>query len=412
MALVIVVAWNATQMRSISALETDGKLLREKISAAPGSGSGMADGPSSTSGSKKTTVSRKASIDWKEVSTAVSRAEDGSEKSSLRAMIDFQRRLAEMSRDEIIASLDEINALGLPDSERAALEELILAALIKQDPQYALERFSDRIESDPESIGWQLSAALGDWAKKDLSAAKAWFDKQISEGKFESKTLDGRSEMRTDFEAELMESMIGSDLDAAGRRLAALPEDQRREVLQQLSFDELSPAEQKAYASLVRQLVPSDERAGSFAHIASQLVDDTGYGKVGAFLDSVNATPEERSAAATQTAESRLTFLGQSGDISSKDVDTLRTWLDKQAPGKTNSITGKALAEAAQDGGKFGFDEASQLAIKYQQSSGSDDVLVSFLESYSAHSNIEEARHLAEMISDEKVRARILDDMN
>ena len=82
--------------------------------------------------------------------------------------------------------------------------------------------------------------------------------------------------------------------------------------------------------------------------------------------------------------------------------------MDKQAPGQTDSITGKALAEAAQEGGKFDYDAASQLVLQYQGSTGRDDVLIAFLEGYSAHSNLEEARALAEMIADPKQREQIL----
>lgn len=214
--------------------------------------------------------------------------------------------------------------------------------------------------------------------------------------------------MRVKFEAALMESLLASDLDDAASRLAALPDDQRREVLEHLPFDELTPDNQKAYAGLVRQLVPEDERAGSFAHIAGQLVDASGYGKVSGFLDSVQATPAERAASAMQAAQSRLESLGMRGAVTRQDVDSLREWLGRQAPDKVDSITGKSLAEAAQESGKFQFSDASELVLHYQKSSGSDDVLVSFLQSYAARSNLEQAQHLAEKISDGKRRAQIL----
>jgi hypothetical protein len=409
-ALALVVAWNTAERRAVSSLETESAVLRGKISKALASGSSRtALTAAATNG--KTQGASKRPINWKEMAALVAAAQDGGDKAGMRALLDFQQRLSEMSREEMIAALDEIAALGLSDAERLAMEEMIVEALLKQDPQYVLERFVDRIESEPDGIGWQLSTAMGEWAKKDLKAATAWFDRQIAAGKFESRSLDGRSEMRTQFEAALMESMIGSDPASAAARLAELPEDQRREVLQQLPFSDLSPEEQKAYAAMVRELIPEDERAGSFAHIASQLVDDEGYGKVGAFLDAIGATPEERAAAAKQTAESRLSLLANEDGVTRADVDSLREWLTRQAPGETDSIIGKALAEAAQDSDAFGFSEASQLALHYQKISGSDDVLVAFLKSYSARSNLEEARHLADMITDEKLRKQLLRDL-
>ncbi|MES2441115.1 MAG: hypothetical protein V4584_18780 [Verrucomicrobiota bacterium] len=408
-ALALVGAWNSFQLRSISALEKDGTILRGKISTAVASGNLPGDSPGRSKPTSSAPKSANTSTDWKELSARLIEAETSGEKSQLLAMIDFKKRLSEMTKEEMIAALDEIDGLDLTDDQRRMLEEAIIDPLIKADPEYALNRFADQIEADSNGIGWQLSTALCDWAKKDLAGATAWFDRQIAEGNFESKTLDGKSDMRVKFESALLETLLSTDLDAARSRLAAIPEEQRREVLEQLPFPDLGAPDQKAYADLVRDLVPSDERAGSFANIATQLIENGGsYDKVTAFLDSVQATPAERIASAIQTANSQLSSIALEGNVTRADVDRLREWLTRQAPGQMDSITGKAIAEAAQDDGKFQFSEASQLALQYQKSSGNDDVLVSFLESYSARSNIEEAIHLADMISDPKRREAIL----
>ena len=106
-----------------------------------------------------------------------------------------------------------------------------------------------------------------------------------------------------------------------------------------------------------------------------------------------------------------MEVLSNNGNITTEMIEPFREWLNRQAPGQTDSITGRALAEAAQNGGEFTFTEASQLILHYQQTSGSDDVLVSFLEGFSAHSNLEEAKVLADMISDEKRRQEILNQL-
>ena len=408
-ALVLVGAWNVSQMGSIRLLESDVSTLRERVSTALASGNLPA--VSSASSRPNKTAARKQPHDWQELSARLLEMQNGGDRGDLRAGVNFQQELAGMTKEEMTAALDEIAGLDLSDEARETLESLIIAPLIREDPQLALERFGDRIGSESSAIGWQLSTALRDWAKKDLAGATAWFDRQIAAGKFDSKSLDGRSEERTRFEAALMQSLLSSDPNAASQRLADIPEDQRREVLEQIAFPELGPQDQKTYAELVRQLVPQDERAGSFAHIASELVDDSGYGKVSNFLDAVQATPAERVAAASQTAESRLQSLGLDGNVTRADVDSLREWLTRQAPGQVDSITGKALAEAAQDQGKFTFAEASQLVIQYQKTSGNDDMLVAFLKSYSARSNLDEAIHMADLISDAKRRAEVLDKL-
>ncbi|NJR42733.1 MAG: hypothetical protein HC767_08755 [Akkermansiaceae bacterium] len=113
-----------------------------------------------------------------------------------------------MSREEIIAALDEIDRLDLSDEERDALISEILDPLIEKDPQYALERFADKIKTDPDGIGSQLSSAMRAWAQKDLGAATAWLDRKIAAGDFDSKTLDGQSDVREEFEAALLGSLI------------------------------------------------------------------------------------------------------------------------------------------------------------------------------------------------------------
>lgn len=194
----------------------------------------------------------------------------------------------------------------------------------------------------------------------------------------------------------------------AGQRIAELPEDQRREALEQIDFTGLSPSAQAAYASMVRQLVPEDERAGSFSHVVSQLVPEGGYEKVAGFLDQIRATPEERAVSATEAANARIGEISGNRVITRDDVDAMRTWLEQQAPGTADAVTGEALANAAQEGGEFGFEDASKLALEYHESTGNDEVLVAFLESYAARSNLDEALPLAEKIKDPNLREKVL----
>ena len=409
-ALVLVIAWNATELRSIASGKSETAALQEKIATAQAEGSASHELAVAKGGTQAIRPGAKAPRDWRQLADFMGESQPTSEKARMRAMAEFEKNLAEMSRQEIIDALDEIDALDLNAEQRRALESEIIDSLIAQDPEYALQRFADRILSDPDEIGSQLSAALRDWAKKDLKAATAWFDLQIAKGNFDSKTLDGNSETRAGFEAALMESLLSSDPAAAARRLAEMPEDQRRGILEQLPFKALGESEQSAYTQLVRGLIPADERQGAFANISSQLVSD-GYKEVTAFLDSANASPEERTAAAGQAAQTRLEFLARKGPITQGDVDELRTWLTSQASGTVESITGKAIAEAAQDGGKFKFSEAAQLIRHYQKISGNDDGIVSFLQSYSARSNLDEAIQLADMISNPQRRAQVLQSL-
>lgn len=389
-ALVFMGAWNMLHVRSIATLESERRVLEKRIAAAL----------------VRRTVdagSWENGVDFNRFSQQLVVLRQGGAQGQIR----FEEQVAEMSADEMIVALDEMAGMELSAEEREMLESAIVGNLIKEDPQLALERFADRISS-PDGVGWQLSAALQQWARDDLGAATAWLDRQIAEGKLDSKSLEERSEMRLQFEAALLASLLAEHPDAAARRLADLPADLRREVLQQLPFDELSTAEQAEYAGLVRALVPASEREGSFAHAASELVGSGDLADVGNFLDSVNASPRERAAAAGDAANSYLRNLAAEGPVTAAEVDAMRHWLGREAPALTDSITGKALAEAAQQRGKFAFEDAASLVLQYQASSGNDAVLVAFLQSYSARSNFDEAKHLADRIIDAKLRAQIL----
>jgi hypothetical protein len=400
-ALALVCVWNVAELRSASALGGKVALLRGKITTARQAGisaEGMA-------ASEKSKPASQAAPDWRNLATLLD--SDSGEKSQLKALLDFEKRLAAMSREELIAALDEIDSLGLSEDQRAELLEKLLGPLIEKDPRYALDRFASEIEGN-ETVRAPLAKALRDWAKKDRAAASQWLNKQIDAGNFEAKTLDGKSEARVEFEAAILESLLAADPTAAAARLAGLPEDQRREVLEKLPFADLSATEQATYAALIRGQVPADERAGTFADLAGKLATGGDYEKLNAFLDGNQATAEERSAAAGQAAQSQLENLANKRSISRADVDSLRRWLDTQAPGQTDAMTGKALGEAAQSGGKFSFEDASRLVLDYQKSSGNDELLIGFLRSYGAHSNFSEVADFAGKYANPQILQEVL----
>jgi len=405
---VAVAVWNVSQWRAVTTVETREQSLRELVRTARASRATAISSAAPKHASKVKIAAGNEPIDWKNLSNKLKEMEDSDGMGDLRTMLAYQKRVSEMSKEEILAALSDISSLGLDDERRASLEEMLVGPLIEKDPQLALEKFADRIALDDDAVGSELSTALGAWAKKDPAAASAWLDKQIAAGLFESKSLDGLSQARMAFEAEMVGVLLGSDLNAASQRIAALPEDQRREALEQIPFSELSPGAQKAYAELVRGLVPQDERAGSFTHVISDLIPEGGYSKVGAFLDDIQASPEERAVSARQAANTQLEDIAGERAVTSQDVDAMRAWLNQQAPGTADRVTGEALAEAAQGGGEFDFEDASKLALQYHKSSGNDEVLVAFLESFAARSNLEEALPIADRIFDPKLRDQVL----
>jgi hypothetical protein len=403
-ALVLVVSWNVMERNSARSLSEENDVLKQLIADTERTSSAR---PREV---RKTRPVVGGGIDWKTVSRGLQNNPDGL-LPSIRQAADLGKRLDEMGVDELLAALDEIRSLDIGAEERGELEAMLFDPLVAKDPAMALKHFADRIGNDDDAVGWQLSSAMAAWAKRDPAAAAAWFDQQIASGTFDAKSLDGRSQARLEFEGALVGELLAGNPDAASARLAALPEDQRREALEQISFSELNSDAQAAYAALVRGLVPQDERAGSFTHVISDLVQNSGFDEVDRFLDQIHATTEERSVSAREAANARFEEIANERPITREDVDTMRQWIEKQSPGAADRVTGEALGDAAQDGGEFDFAAASKLALEYHRKSPGDDVLISFLESFAARSNSEQAIHLAEQIRNPNRREEILEQL-
>lgn len=408
-ALAIAGTWLGTQRQSISNLEQQSAVLRKAIAA-------RSSGPSSESAQAKPAAPAKAAnakepIDWKKIAEQFAEIRQAGGTGDMRTMMRFQQRLQAMSKEELVAALDEIAALDFPIETRNMLEQMIVGPLVEKDPELALTKFIDRLHDNDGSLSWQLSNAMQKWAKKDPAAAIAWFDRQIAAGKFDSKSLDGRSQSRIQFEGNLIHVLLGTDPEAAGRRLAAMPEDQRDDALSQFSFQPLKDEEQLAFATLVRDQVAEKDQARTLAQHASRLVGKDGYSKVTEFLDRIQATPAERSASVEQAAESSIRTISHQSKITREDLDTMREWVTAQAPESTGRATGSALANALQGSRKLDFSEAAELAVQYHEASDNDDVLHSFLNGWGARQNKEQARILAGKISDAKRREEILQNL-
>jgi hypothetical protein len=408
-ALAIAGTWLGSQRQSISSLEKQSNVLRQAI-ADRSSGTAI-DSPQDKSAPLAMAAKNKEPIDWKQVAEQFAEMRQAGGMADMRAIMRFQQRLQAMSKEELVAALDEIAALDLPEESRNMLEQMILGPLVEKDPEFALTKFIDRLQNNDGALSWQLSNAMQQWAKNDPAAAIAWFDKQIAAGKFDSKSLDGRSQPRIQFEGNLIVVLLSSDPDAAGLRLAAMPEDQRAETLSRFSSQALKEEDQLAFAKLVRDQVSEKEQARTLAQQAVRLAGNDGFSKVTEFLDRIQATPSERSACVEQAAESSIRSISHRNKITREDIDTMREWVSQQAPESTDSVTGEALANALQGSRKMEFSEAAELAVQYHEASGNNDVLSSFLESWPARQNKEQARVLAGKISDPKRREEILQNL-
>ena len=413
-ALVLVGGWIGTQRRALATLDRESALLRTHLAhARAAAGSDASPQAAKTPNGKP--AKDKEPIDWKKIAAQMGKMQRNKGVGDMRVMIHLHQRLQSMTKEELVAALDEIAKLDLPAGSRQELEEMLIGPLVEKDPELALTRFADRLQKR-DGMSWQLSTAFSKWAEKDLGKASAWFDQQIAAGNFDSKSLDGKSQARILFEGEMIRLLVGSDLAAAEARLAKLPEEQWAAIFRGQAASRVQEKDQKAYADLMRGRMAEKQKDSAIALIATN-VGPKGYPEVSAYLDRIAATPEERAASARTASRSQMIQDAHKRIITREDIDTMREWVTAQSPGTADATTGAALASAVSRNGKLKFADAAALALHYQASSGNDDVLVNFLDPQQASTpmdgapleqNQEESIKLAEKISDPARREEVL----
>ncbi len=403
-ALAIAGLWLGSQRKSISSVESETTLLRQHVDAAKTPSSGEVDRSLSGARIRAKQAKGPADIDWKDMATKMSTNQGM--MPDMRAMMEIQRKLMAMSATEMSAALDEIAASELDTQERALLESMLFGVLAEKDPQLVLERYLDKVGDSQDAMSWQLASAFQQWLGKDSAAAIAWFDARIAEGKFESKSLDGKSQGRLQFEAALVSSLLASDPAAAAKRIASLPENQRRDLFEQGMHVNVRPGSEKAFADLVREHVPEGKRGLVFSNATNMMIHQGGYEKVGAYLDNIEATSAERKAVTTHTSSTKLQMLAQQGPLDRTAIDEMRGWLSKQAPDDVDAITGEALAKYWNQGVKWE-DNAKLIGELHGEGAG-DELLVSFLSGRQPKEHRDAAIQMALKIEDEEKREEVL----
>ena len=409
-ALVAVLLWNLPPWRTRQTIESSSQNLRGQLAAARLSPAREIREKRQPRAAETEATRDRKPIDWNYLA-AQARLFMKDEPVDEDALDDLTERLAEMTREQLLTALGEFDRLGLEPKIQAMLENAFVEVLVETDPELALTRFAARIHDDPDGLGSELSPALLAWAGKDLTAATAWFDQAIATGIFESKTLDGRSGPRLEFEAALAGVLLASDPAAVGRRIAALPQDQRADTLQQIKLSELTPAAQKDYIDLVRSLLPADERDGPLNSAFSELIADGDYQKSASFLDAIQATPEERISIAESTADRRLEAIAEERNLTRDDLAATREWLDRQSPAMADKLIGGAMGAASHEGGEVGFSNLAKLILEVHASSGNDDALEAFLNDADTSAHPAEAQFLAGKIVDPQRREEMLESL-
>jgi RNA polymerase sigma factor (sigma-70 family) len=397
-ALILAGAWTGTKYHSLSATEARNEVLRHEIAQA---------NTTKTPATVKLTEDDRP-IDWQKLA---------SEKGNGPEFQRFQKRLTPMSQEDLIATLDQIAALELSNTRRSELESAVITPLMEIDPEWVLNHFTDRLR---EAL--PLPSAFELWAKKDLVKATAWLDAQIAAGNLDSKRLDdtdGRQQPRNAFEFWLIDVLLASDPAAAARRLSSITEKQRQLVMSSLANsmsnwvlnEPLTEGNHLAFANLVRSQLPVHLQVPMLADCLPYTWDVEEFPKFNAYMDVIEATPEERISCAEAFAENRIRDVGGRPDVTLDDLEALRGDFAKISPQNVDTMTARSLAAAVK--GTTGFSSVSGLAVGLQERSGSDAVLATFLEIVAISNRDKElGRKLAGKVSDETRRAEILKRFN
>lgn len=395
-ALAVAGFWLGQQRRTIDRFETDNAALTRRIADARKEDATNAAGPGAR---PKTEKSAEGPIDWKSLAEKLKdmNGRNGGVP-DMRAMMQLQQRLLGMSAAALFAELDVIAGLDLSDEERRGLENMLVGVLVNKDPEGVLKRFEDRLRAGQgyDPMSWQLTQAFNRWAGKDAAAAAVWLDERIAAGKFDSKSLDGRNQMRQQFEAALMMKLVASDPAAAGARLDAMPEQQRLEVFQGGFFAQMEPGSEAALAKLAREHLPADQRTIALTGPVGMLVQQGGYERVGEYLKGIGASAAEREEIVKAAVGSRMSHAGDPEKVV-EEIDKARTWAGAESPDSVDKLTGAAIGQYAL---QKDFNQALELAESYQQKGGGDEVIAGLLESPAAINNRDTALTLLDRIQD------------
>lgn len=399
-----------SQRRAMGQLQEESEKLEKRIAQAHSTGS-AGDSSRSDSQGGAPGKSKSESINWAETAAHILESrENGGGVGNIRMELKLRSRLAALSKEELVAALDEIAALDLSARDRRLVEISLFGPLAKADPELALTRFIGRDEEGSGQLSWQMGKAMTEWMAKDQNAAIAWLDRQVASGNLESKSLDQVNRVRTQIESEVFKKLILSDPAAAEQRLAAMPQGMRKTALMEFQMNDAKPETQQAYAAMVRNQVPQSEQARILAMSVGSMVDKDGFQKVDHYLDNIDASPAERAAAVESVLQAKSYRIIQGKKISVEDVDDMREWAAKNAPDSVSRATGTVIANSLQIGSsnKMTYAEAADLIDRYHDEDGGDEILIGFLENGTSDQDVERARTLAEKITDEKRRKEIL----
>jgi RNA polymerase sigma factor (sigma-70 family) len=134
----------------------------------------------------------------------------------------FKQQIKSLSKEDLVAALDETAAQKLHTTSREQIEHDLLLALGEIDPELSLIRGDDLLMHGHENIEEIFPLMLKEWCMKEPQQAGAWLDQQIATGKYDSKRLDDKGCLRDQLETNMIDALLVKNNATAKVRLESL----------------------------------------------------------------------------------------------------------------------------------------------------------------------------------------------
>jgi RNA polymerase sigma factor (sigma-70 family) len=189
----------------------------------------------------------------------------------------FQRQVSLLTKEDLVAALDEVAAQNFYITSRDTIYQDLLCALGEIDPELSLNRCSDLWMKGETYLAECLTGNLREWGMKDPQRAGAWLDQQIATGKYDSKRLDGKDSLRDTLEKSIIDALLKKNNAAAKDRLKSLSKESRAAVTLELSDSYWTETTERG--SLEYFLNAYGEQSGNLVRDCYEIMKGTDRGK-------------------------------------------------------------------------------------------------------------------------------------
>lgn len=401
-ALIIVGIWIGYTRWTLTTLEAENLQLQKHAAAIVAENSPEALFPATDRKKTATPGVTEGKWDWVAVGLMINEERLKSRYSDTHA--EFDKRLAAMNTEELLAAVEEILTLDLPRQTQRDLLSILMEQLVNADPELVLRNFFGRL-----GRFFEYSNAWGKWMGKDLDSAMAWFDEQIAAGIMEGKSLDGRESIRNEFETILIKQLFTTNPPGAVERMESLPRNHFVHITENFSLSGIEPENQKTFADLLRRHLSEKDSIERILSGLQRFNDD--FTRDEAFMERIGVTPAERSACLKKVMDNWCLDQAFVGTITIARIETLRTWMEAQSPGLAPDLPQEVIRYITRSNrqSKMSLEQVKEIAAHFQTLEGGNEILADAL---FRCANVNHRKNfvtaLAEMLPDEQQRMKIL----